>query len=90
MRKKPERPVKLAPVFDVPVLNPGDVVKLRSGGPRMTVAMLLEAQNTIKAHCFWFSGNALTEGYFPLGSVVLMKMSQERMSWGVSGIKRSP
>jgi uncharacterized protein YodC (DUF2158 family) len=45
----------------------GDIVQLKSGGPKMTVAMVAEDNGSIIVHCSWFdkeqrtgSGLALT------------------------------
>ncbi|MGC1361085.1 MAG: DUF2158 domain-containing protein [Silvibacterium sp.] len=41
-------------------LKVGDVVQLKSGGPKMTVNELTPAQ----AHCVWFVGGAREGGVF--------------------------
>jgi uncharacterized protein YodC (DUF2158 family) len=40
----------------------GDVVQLRSGGPKMTVHSLVSDGNVV---CQWFEGNEVHEGHFP-------------------------
>jgi uncharacterized protein YodC (DUF2158 family) len=66
-------------------LNPGDVVQLKSGGPKMTVRVI----ENFKAVCQWFItyempyDEILYEGSFPCdalhGSAILQKMDQERL-----------
>lgn len=43
----------------------GDVVELKSGGPRMTIAGVVqqEGQKTLK--CDWFDGAIVRSGQFP-------------------------
>ena len=43
----------------------GDLVKLRSGGPVMTVQSL----NSDLVRCLWFAGKKLEEGYFQVESL---------------------
>lgn len=52
----------------------GDIVRLISGGPEMTVAEV-KAQNVIPSYlgrvsCQWFGGKKLEHGYFPAESLV--------------------
>ena len=72
--------------FDEMSLNAGDVVQLKSGGPKMTVRVI----ENFKAVCQWFITYAnpyydeiLYEGSFPRdalhGSAILRKMEQERL-----------
>lgn len=49
--------------------NTGDIVKLKSGGPEMTVQKEL-AENHFR--CQWFAGKKLESGPFPEGSLVLV------------------
>ena len=42
----------------------GDVVKLKSGGPKMTVAMVTEDDDCAIVHCSWFDKNSLFEKDF--------------------------
>jgi uncharacterized protein YodC (DUF2158 family) len=51
----------------------GDVVKLKSGGPKMTVTQIGEDMSgTMTIWCVWFDGTARIEGTFPFGTVELV------------------
>lgn len=52
-------------------LKVGDIVQLKSGGPKMTVKdpMAIDGQ----VYCQWFAGNKLNSGYFSRGSLVIIK-----------------
>lgn len=57
----------------------GDIVQLKSGGPKMTVADV-SARHVIQNYigrvgCQWFAGNKSETGYFPKES--LRKVSAE-------------
>ncbi len=47
----------------------GDVVQLKSGGPKMTIAKLHEWQGQMEANCDWFEGTKMQSGSFPLSSL---------------------
>ena len=49
--------------------NKGDTVKLKSGGPDMTVESVLEG-HTKSYRCQWFAGKKLESGIFPSESLV--------------------
>jgi uncharacterized protein YodC (DUF2158 family) len=53
-------------------IKAGDTVKLKSGGPTMTVAKLKEWKGVMEARCEWFDGNQNKEGSFPLSSLTLV------------------
>jgi uncharacterized protein YodC (DUF2158 family) len=44
----------------------GDVVQLKSGGPKMTVTTLDQRGNRVVAICTWFEGAKHTHGTFAL------------------------
>lgn len=46
----------------------GDVVRLKSGGPTMTVASADRSNGT---KCQWFAGKKMEWGYFPAESLVV-------------------
>jgi uncharacterized protein YodC (DUF2158 family) len=46
-------------------LKAGNVVKLRSGGPKMTVTAVGEHFGTATAWCTWFDGTKKVDGTFP-------------------------
>ena len=61
----------------------GDVVQLRSGGPKMTVHGLVSDGDVV---CQWFEGNAVHEESFPkegLQKVELVKAGGSRREDGV-------
>ncbi len=49
----------------------GDVVELKSGGPKMTVSQVSTTMGstTLKAWCDWFEGTKKMQGSFPLTSL---------------------
>jgi uncharacterized protein YodC (DUF2158 family) len=47
----------------------GDIVKLKSGGPEMTVQSLPSTANGAYYNCQWFAGKKLESGRFPEGSL---------------------
>jgi uncharacterized protein YodC (DUF2158 family) len=49
-------------------LKVGDIVQLKSGGPKMTVKSSHGVEDDV--HCQWFAGSKLEEGWFPPDSVV--------------------
>ena len=51
--------------------NVGDVVQLKSGGPKMTVRAKDEGDGEIMA--VWFAGAKQETGYFPTDTLVLVK-----------------
>lgn len=54
---------------DTPKPEPGDVVKLKSGGPKMTVQSATKA----KATCVWFDGHRNNTGDFPISCLIFRK-----------------
>jgi len=54
-------------------LNVGDVVRLTSGGPNMTIdhiyTKVLYSEQGSYARCLWFDGSALYEDEFSIGSL---------------------
>ncbi|WP_152478502.1 YodC family protein [Halomonas sp. THAF12] len=53
----------------------GDIVKLRSGGPEMTVRSV-SGDEPVGYTCQWFAGKKLENGYFPHDS--LEKVDKEQ------------
>lgn len=46
-------------------MNPGDVVQLKSGGPRMTAAKSGQGpSHHNELECLWFEGTELKRGWF--------------------------
>jgi uncharacterized protein YodC (DUF2158 family) len=54
-------------------LKPGDIVQLRSGGPRMTVESIdnysYSGTPEMKARCTWFEGTKRQEALFVLAAL---------------------
>jgi uncharacterized protein YodC (DUF2158 family) len=50
-------------------IKAGDVVELKSGGPRMTVAKVENWNGVMRATCHWFEGDKPQQGYFPVSSL---------------------
>ncbi|MGA9057478.1 MAG: DUF2158 domain-containing protein [Terriglobia bacterium] len=56
-------------------IKTGDVVQLKSGGPRMTVSEVGRSMGGVPtAWCDWFEGNKALKGSFPISS---LKRSEE-------------
>ena len=55
----------------------GDVVRLKSGGPKMTIDSVEEYgsgnKSNIRAICIWFDGGERKEGVFKLASLEIAK-----------------
>jgi uncharacterized protein YodC (DUF2158 family) len=47
----------------------GDIVRLKSGGPPMTVSSIGSVMSE-DIGCQWFSGRKMESGYFPAASLV--------------------
>ena len=47
----------------------GDVVHLKSGGPKMTVEIITEAMAGMVIRCVWFDGQELKRGIFPAATL---------------------
>ena len=62
----------------------GDVVKLKSGGPIMTVAEVTEDEHRVQVHCTWFNKNEPLDKTFEEG---LLKQ-YDSSSIGSIGITR--
>lgn len=50
-------------------LKAGDVVQLKSGGPKMTVTGVGDRYGTLTASCTWFVDTKLEHGNFPVNSL---------------------
>lgn len=51
----------------------GSVVRLKSGGPKMTVSKIHVWQGRNEAQCDWFEGTKATYGSFPLTSLEVVE-----------------
>ena len=56
-------------VRDMSDIKEGDTVRLKSGGPLMTVNHLRDIEGTLYAHCTWFVGKEQKSGDFPTTSI---------------------
>jgi uncharacterized protein YodC (DUF2158 family) len=56
-------------MVQMPELKTGDVVRLKSGGPKMTIDSIDDYgsgnSSNIRAMCIWFDGGERKEGNFP-------------------------
>lgn len=66
--------------------KPGDVVKLKSGSPPMTISSVGSSQmsSRVQAGCIWFDGTAEKRASFPLETLELVT-DQGRLTPGPSG-----
>ncbi len=61
----------------------GDIVKLKSGGPKMTVKDDVQvpefgfSEMTTEVRCQWFAGNKLQEGHFSEDSLEPVKENED-------------
>lgn len=56
-------------------LSPGDVVRLKSGGPPMTISKTIDGYSGPKAEvlvCLWFVDGKLEEARIPTNALVLV------------------
>ena len=54
-------------------IKAGDVVQLKSGGPKMTVTDVALSNGVMTAWCSWFDGNKNQSGTFPVVSLKHVK-----------------
>jgi uncharacterized protein YodC (DUF2158 family) len=64
-------------------LSVGQVVKLKSGGPEMTIRSVIEPDPMYQRleysyHCQWFAGKKLESGQFPHESLILIQLGAEQ------------
>jgi uncharacterized protein YodC (DUF2158 family) len=51
-------------------IKPGDVVQLKSGSPKMTVAAIYQSKEGVpSASCDWSAGGKAQKGTFPIQSL---------------------
>lgn len=62
----------------MPEFQPGDVVQLKSGGPKMTVDRVAEFNGVLNVWCEWFEGTNQKVGHFPVTSLELASGSTLR------------
>jgi uncharacterized protein YodC (DUF2158 family) len=63
-----------------PQFNVGDQVKLKSGGPIMTIADNVSRKFGLMEglKCQWFAGKKLEEGHFPIDSLVIAETGEKK------------
>ncbi len=61
---------------DTQEFQTGDIVQLRSGGPKMTVEHMGAAGGTVR--CQWFSGKKPAWGDFPFKSLARPKEAENK------------
>jgi uncharacterized protein YodC (DUF2158 family) len=66
---------KQPPAKQPPELNVGDIVQLKSGGPKMTVDD--PANYNRKVVCHWFAGGKLNSGQFERETLNLVTGDEE-------------
>lgn len=57
-------------------LKPGDLAKLKSGGPTMTIQKI----GTLEVLCHWFAGAKLHRGYFEEHQLIRVPEDSESKS----------
>jgi uncharacterized protein YodC (DUF2158 family) len=74
-RVRSRRPADYDPTYGSgPAFVPGDVVRLKSGGPDMTINRVYEDFRGVEmVHCQWFDGLRLETNSFPVDSVELAR-----------------
>ncbi len=55
----------------------GDIVQLKSGGPKMTIKKVTEGFDEEPIQCQWFSGSKLQNGWFRPESIMRVDESDE-------------
>ena len=55
----------------------GDVVQLKSGGPKMTVTTI-SSGNRDDLYCKWFEGNKVYEEIFPTNALIKVSEDEQR------------
>lgn len=54
----------------------GDIVQLKSGGPKMTVCDLVPGGRHYS--CKWFSGSKLESGHFPIDALMVPTSDEKK------------
>ncbi|MGJ8524327.1 hypothetical protein LMG33818_000035 [Halomonadaceae bacterium LMG 33818] len=62
------------------IFSKGDIVKLKSGGPEMTVKKPMEDMqgDPITYRCQWFAGKKLEVGDFPPESLIYAEVAEKK------------
>jgi uncharacterized protein YodC (DUF2158 family) len=64
--------------MDITKFEAGVIVKLKSGGPKMTCSGRegILTQEKEEVHCQWFAGSKMEDGWFPPDSLEIVKKSE--------------
>ena len=54
----------------------GDIVQLKSGGPKMTIEEISEMDNSYC--CKWFAGSKLQEGFFAASALIRVEEEDDQ------------
>lgn len=57
----------------------GDVVRLKSSGPKMTVTGVIDRYGELTVACAWFEGVKQHNGEFPLGALELASTDEANL-----------
>ena len=66
-------------------MNVGEVVKLKSGGPQMTISRIEELNGAPHAVCAWFEGTKNNVGTFPVTSLEIYVAPARAQAGGKTG-----
>jgi uncharacterized protein YodC (DUF2158 family) len=69
------------PTETPPPFKAGDVVRLRSGGPRMTVILCDAIDGVMGADCLWFVAGRTEAARFPAATLAAWQPRPPRQSW---------
>jgi uncharacterized protein YodC (DUF2158 family) len=56
----------------------GNIVQLKSGGPKMTVSEPQGRNVSGKVFCQWFAGSKLEQGFFPKEAIEIAKNENKK------------
>lgn len=74
-------------------IQPGDMVRVKSGGTTMTVTHIEDDAGTLTAWCVWFNGKKKCEDTFPVVSLEKVEnpkpKAPAKSGWGQVNIARA-
>ena len=65
-------------------IKAGDTVRVKSGGPIMTVSSVQDKWGTLTAYCNWFDGGRSEQGDFPVTVLIHAEPTKSGASIRVS------